>query len=217
MRWQFILPIVFTAFFASFLGMWICKHNYKPQIKVITKTQTKTIVKKIKPNYIETISKEDLVKDLKQYSYLSDEKRNELVNTIYQAAKKFNIPPIILYSIIASESSFRWWITHNPVTIKVNGKSIKTNAIGLGGVIYEIHGKDLKKANIIKAKGDLYDPIKNIYATAYIYKQYLKFPKKKSAKTIYESALLRYYGGSYKSYVKKIQNQIGGIVLNKYK
>ena len=67
----------------------------------------------------------------------------ELINAIKNTAHKYNIEPLILYSICATESSFRWWLTHTKIHVKDwKGNFVDTHAIGLGGIVYEIWNKD---------------------------------------------------------------------------
>jgi hypothetical protein len=107
-----------------------------------------------------------------------------------------------------------FWIKHAPVYVRDhNHKKVKTRAIGLGGIVYEIHGPALEKAGIIECKSDLYNPIKNVKSAYHIYLQYLKMPIVKISQNKYESAMLRYYGlNNRKTYSKLIQNKWGELV-----
>jgi len=177
--------------------------------------------------YILTVSKKTLIKHaIMHYKDISLEKKKEILNEIFKVAKEYDINPIIIYSIIDVESDMRFWIKHPPVRVKVpldanktKFKTIKTQAIGLGGVIWEIWKYDLQREEIAQVKSDLYDPKINIRAIAYIYDTYRKLPLLKGTDSKAQSALLRYYGimmnkdGKVnQSYYQKISKSIFSII-----
>lgn len=151
-------------------------------------------------------TEEDLQIVLRQtYTFLTIQQTKELINAIKSTAHKYNIEPLILYSICATESSFRWWLTHTKIRVKDwKGNFVNTHAIGLGGIVYEIWEPKLKQAGILTAKRDLYDPVINIDAIGFIYSEYRKMPLLPGSEHITQSALIRYLGGNYKNYFKKI-------------
>jgi len=186
------------------------------QVKEINQTKNNTI-KIIKENYCNNclvcINKDILWKNIKKYKNISDNTRKEILNAIYKYSEEYNINPVIIYSIIATESSFRFWIRHSPVVVTVNGRRIRTQAIGLGAVIWEWWGDKLQKENIAQVKSDLFKIDTNIHATCYIYNQLRNMPPVKGLNKD-DSAKLRYFGGGLKNkwYVNKI-NTVTGMLL----
>lgn len=151
------------------------------------------------------------------YPNISTNQKNVIYDEVIRASNEFNINPVWLFAILDNESDYRSWIKHSTVYVEVHGKRVKTNAIGMGGVIYEIWEEPLKRNKIIETKSDLYDTRCNIRATAYIFSHYLTRPKLKQCRTVSESALLRYYGVKYngkkldKFYYKKINTFLGDV------
>ena len=155
------------------------------------------------------VSKEDLLNDLvKNYPEVSMRTKILILETILSEAEKYGMNPLILYSVIYVESSFRHWLEHEPTTIDMNGKKVKIRAVGLSGVVWEWWGSKLKDAGVAETRGDLFDPVTNIKAGAFVYNQMYKMEMHKSAQYKDESALLRYFGGDYISYVQKIDAKI---------
>jgi hypothetical protein len=159
------------------------------------------------------VSKTDLLNDLMHnYPDVSTKTKITILETIISESEKYNMNPLILYSLIYTESSFRHWLEHEPININKNGKPIKIRAVGLGGVVWEWWSDKLKDAGIAEIRGDLFDPVTNIKASAYVYNQMYHMEMHKSAKNKDESALLRYFGGDYISYVQKIDAKIATFV-----
>lgn len=151
-----------------------------------------------------TVTKLDIMEDMVQYTQLSDKQKKIIIETIFEESKKYDINPLVLYSLIHAESSFRFWIEHSQVTIA--GK--KMRAVGLGGVMWYWHGEKLTKADIASNRSELFDPVTNIRATAFIFDDYMKQPMHKDATNLHHSAMLRYFGGSYKSYIQSIEKKM---------
>lgn len=159
------------------------------------------------------VSKEDLLNDLtKYYPDVSTKTKIAILETILSESEKYGMNPLILYSMCHTESSFRHWLEHEPVMITQDNKKIKIRAVGLMGVVWEIHKDDIK--NIVGTRGDLFDPVNNIKAGAYILAKYREMPLLKGSKSSIESALLRYYGGNFQSYVSRVQSKILQITTN---
>ena len=159
------------------------------------------------------VGKEELLNDLMtHYPDVSTKTKITILETIISEAEKYNMNPLILFSIAYTESSFRHWLEHSETTIQKNGKPQKIKAVGLMGTVWEWHGEELKDAGIAETRGDLFDPVINIKAGAYIYNKFYHMEMHKSAKYKDESALLRYFGGDYISYVQKIDAKIAQFV-----
>lgn len=159
------------------------------------------------------VNKSLLLEDLKyNFPDISSNTRTKIVQTIIEEAQRYEVNPMILYSICYVESSFRFWLEHDGVKIPVKGKEVKTKAVGLTGVIWEYWEEPLKTAGIAETKGDLFDPVINIKASAFIYNENFNKELLKGAKTRDESALLRYFGGNFPSYLQKIDAKIASLV-----
>ena len=158
----------------------------------------------------------DLQKDInKMYPHLSTKVKETIVKTILDESKKYNINPLIIYSLIHTESSMRPWIEHKRVLININGKKKYIQAVGLGGIVWEWWGKQLKEANIAEVRSDLFNPEVNIKAVVYVYNVFYKKRTHKKADTQDESAMIRYFGGGYKSYFNKIDKKVAQLIRTK--
>jgi len=164
-------------------------------------------------NSLVEITKEELLKDLlKHYPETSLRHKKQILETILEESEKYKINPLILYSLCYVESSFRPWLEHKETTIDMDGKKIKIKAVGLTGVVWEWWGKKLKEANIAETRGDLFDPIINIRAGAFVYNKLYHQPMHAKANYKDESALLRFFGGSYTEYIDRIDSKIAEFV-----
>lgn len=130
-----------------------------------------------------------------------------IYTNVLKYAEKYNINPLIIYAIICQESSLIPDTIHNDVIVDVYGKKVKTNAIGLGGIVYEIWADKLIKNKIISSKRDLFDIDKNIEAVAYILSDFYKL-KEFKGRTKTETMILRYFGGNNPTYLKSINKKI---------
>ena len=186
------------------------------QIKKVLKPKIiykEKIVYRNKADSIITISKDTLIKDIKNYKNISSANKALILQSIYKYSKKYNINPLIIYAVLATESSFRFWIKHGLVTIIVKDKKIKTRAIGIGAIIYEWWGPELIKNHIIETKSDLYNIPNNIEATCYILSKNMEKPILKGLKTKQESAFLRYFGGSKATwYVDRVNKVLANLL-----
>lgn len=186
-------------------------------IEVIKEVPVEVEVVREPEGVIISLTLSDMYADLSnRYSHISVENRNLIMESIAKAADKYNINPLVLYSLIAVESSFRWWIEHPLVTVNgSDNKPTKTRAIGLGGVVFEIWGDKLKEAGVISTKSDLFLIDKNIAASAFIYSYLKSKPLHPKANNPIESGLIRYFGGGYRSYFEKIDAEIASMFRNK--
>lgn len=217
---QYILPTLMVALLITL--MFISRYEgYKqgidyqkqqtPIVQTLPAPPCKPIVKEVLPkNILTLLTFDDLINNLSaNYKHISTSNGAIILTTLRDVSKEHKINPIILYFLIHAESSFRWWIKHDLVTVKnEQGKKVKTRAIGLGGVIYEVWGSKLKSANIIETKADLYNITNNIRATAWIYAHERAKALHPKATNPEMSAMLRYFGGSYPSYFKRIDDKI---------
>lgn len=153
-----------------------------------------------------------LEQNLKWYPKLSSTNRKIILDTIISESTKYNINPIILYSLLHVESSMRFWIQHTPVKVTINKRKRTVQAVGLGGVVWEWWHKQLKEANIAEVRSDLFNPETNIKAAAFILNEFSKRGKLKGTKSKDESMLRRYFGGNFKSYSDKIDKKVMSIV-----
>lgn len=159
------------------------------------------------------VNRNTLLNDLKNRFYsMSPEIANRIVDTIISEAKKYNMNPLVLYSVGSVESSHRFWLEHDKVKIDVDGKSILARAVGWGGVMWEHHSKLLIEKGIARNRSDLFYPEANIKATAAIYNMYFNMEKKDGVNSQEVSAQRRYFGGNYKEYSDKIQEQVAILV-----
>jgi hypothetical protein len=179
-------------------------------------TELKLSVKEAKSSSLVQFTADDLRHDInKMYPALSSRVKTVIIDTILRESNKYNVNPLILYSLIHTESSMRPWIEHKRILITIKGKKKYIRAVGLGGVVWEWWGNALKKANIAEVRSDLFDPEVNIKAVAYIYNAFYKMEKHKKASTQDESAMIRYFGGGYKSYFVKIDTKVAQLIRQK--
>jgi hypothetical protein len=165
------------------------------------------------------VNKETLLNDMKKrFSKISPKVARVIVETVISEAKKYDINPIILYSLGVVESSHRFWIEHTKVLVSVprtdgkGDKKIHVRAVGWGGVVWEHHYKMLQSKGIAQTRADLFYPDVNIKAAAAIYNMYFHMPRKNGAENQDVSAQRRYFGGNYKSYSDKINEQVVALV-----
>jgi hypothetical protein len=195
----------------------------RTQLELATKSLKETTIKlkELEKEYniissngsVVYVGKEDLLNDLTtHYPDVSTKTKISILETIISEAEKYNINPLILYSLVYVESSFRHWLEHDLTTIVKNGKPVKIRAVGLTGVVWEWWGDKLKDAGIAETRGDLFDPVTNIKAGAFVYNEMYHMEMHKSANYKDESALLRYFGGDFVSYIGRIDAKIATFV-----
>lgn len=177
------------------------------------------LVKQLNGSSFIVVSKQALLNDMeKRFPYISKPVANEIIDTVMSESKKYNINPLMLYSMGTVESTQRFWIEHSQCRILVprdDGKGTKyvfAKAVGWGGVMWEQHKVFLMKKGIAQTRSDLFIPSVNIKATAAIYNMYFELDKKPQARTQEESAQLRYFGGCFKSYADRIHKQEGIVI-----
>lgn len=206
------------------IGICIVVTYYAMQPQISHKdTNTTTVIEqiteyKLPEHLLMYLTVDDLEKDLhRNYSYISPTQRKVILDAIVLTSKKYNIDPLILYSICAVESSFRFWLVHDKIKVlDYRNKPVETHAIGLGGIVYEIWEPQLIEAGIVATRSDLYNPTVNIQAIGLIYSELYKLPLKDKAYHPAQSALIRYFGGNYQTYFKKIDDVIVQLFREKF-
>ena len=163
------------------------------------------------------VGKEDLLNDLMtHYPDVSTKTKISILETILSESEKYNMNPLILYSIVYTESTFRHWLEHSEAIVDIGNKKTKIRAVGLMGITWENHKDFLQELQIAETRGDLFTPEVNIRAGAAILNKYMDMELKSGAKTKTESALLRYFGGNFPTYVNRINNKITEFTVKSY-
>lgn len=162
-----------------------------------------------------TCKVDSIVKFLGKYDHLSDNTKSLYANMIITSADNHKIDPFDLASIIDAESRYQLWEKHKDVYVRVpldkdynKSKMMKTNAVGLSGIIYEIWKYKLADKGI-NQKEDLYFPSVNIEASAIIFKHMMDMGNINKY-TAAESGILRYYG-----VIKDESGNVNEVYLNK--
>jgi len=212
-----LFSTVFVIIVFSILITLIYKDRTEQTPKIIYKTKEKVVYKTklIKPkDVLLTITKTTLLDDIRHYKGISNSNKALILTSIYKYAKKYTINPLIVYAVIATESSFRFWINHSLVNITIDKHKIKTRGIGLGAIIWEWWSKDLKANNIATVKSDLYNISNNIEAVCYILKHNMDMLLIKGTTTKQESAFIRYFGGGTKNswYATKVNKVLSNLM-----
>lgn len=202
---------VAVCIFAVFLGLVIGHSIRAPaSIEVPVEAPIVKTVERIPDNTVVHLDTTDIIADLETYPHLSAKHRDRILSAIITASSHYNINPLIIYSIIYTESTFRWWLVHDIPKTKD-----KDQAIGLGGIRHSIWGDQLKSAGIISVKADLFDIEPNIFAIAFIYDHYRSQPLLSGTTSADMSAMLRYFGGNHKEYFTRIDNKISSMLKAK--
>jgi len=148
--------------------------------------------------------------DLETYnnitSKLSSKVRGIIVSAMEKNCKKYDLPIGLLHGIFRTESEYRFYLDHAKININVHGKSISTNAIGIGGIVWEFWEEKLKLHGIAETKTDLYLPEVNIEASCYILRSIIDEEVGNSDQyNIISKIITRYYGAYSKEYFAKMQ------------
>lgn len=146
--------------------------------------------------------------DLMMYDYLSYDTEQLILKTLKEAVKEFPVPIGMMHGVSRTESEYRFWIDHPTVNVNVRGKRVTTNAIGIGGVIWEFWGDTLKHYDVAHARSDLYLPDVGIRAQACVLWCIIKEVMKDS--TTKESNIVsrvqsNYYGAYSNLYMQRIK------------
>ena len=204
-----------AVIFAAFLGLAIGYKIHTPinieiPVEVPVEVPVAKTIERIPDNTVVHLDTSDIIADLETYPHLSAKHRDRILSAITTASSRYNINPLILYSIIYTESTFRWWLIHDIPKTKD-----KDQAIGLGGIRHSIWGDQLKSAGIIDVKSDLFDIEPNILAIAFIYDHYRSQPLLSGTTSADMSAMLRYFGGNHKEYFTRIDDKISSMLKAK--
>jgi len=207
---KFKLPLYIMILVGFFVLGYNIAYNTKVLVKTI-KVPVKQIVYKNKKGVIINITYENLTQDLaSNYNFLSKNQQKQIIAAIKKASRKYNINPLIIYSLIATESSFRFWIkSPTRLVMGYDGKRHYDNARGLMSIIPSIWMKSLRKNNVISKASALYQIQPNIMAGSFILKELVKKNKGNAIK-----ALEAYFGKSAyaKVYQHKIRAKIGSLI-----
>lgn len=196
---------------ATFLGLAVGYKMHTPtNIKIPVEVPVVETIERIPDNTVVHLDTSDIIADLETYPHLSTKHRDRILSAITTASSRYNINPLILYSIIYTESTFRWWLIHDIPKTKD-----KDQAIGLGGIRHSIWGDQLKSAGILDVKSDLFEIEPNILSIAFIYDHYRSQPLLSGATSADMSAMLRYFGGNHKEYFTRIDNKISSMIKTK--
>ena len=196
---------------ATFLGLAVGYKMHTPtSIKIPVEVPVVETIERIPDNTVVHLDTSDIIADLETYPHLSAKHRDRILSAITTASSRYNINPLILYSIIYTESTFRWWLIHDIPKTKD-----KDQAIGLGGIRHSIWGDQLKSAGILDVKSDLFEIEPNILSIAFIYDHYRSQPLLSGATSADMSAMLRYFGGNHKEYFTRIDDKISSMIKAK--
>lgn len=145
--------------------------------------------------------------DLKTYNHLSNNVRQEILDSLYGAYRRFKVPIGLMHAVTRTESEYRFWITHPNVRVKIHGKRVATNALGMGGIIWEIWGDTLKYFDVAYNKSDLYMPGVGITAQACVLHLIIKevMAGNVSISNIVPRVQAKYYGAYAKEYMARMK------------
>jgi len=147
-----------------------------------------------------------ILNDLQTYNKLSENVIKDLVKSMYEASKTFDIPIGLLHAIFRVESEYNFWVEHKLIKITINKKRITTKAVGLGGIVWEFWSDSLKTHHIAFKRSDLFIIKNNINATAailrWITNSLLISPNNKN--DLINKIIKRYYGAYSSDYFKKM-------------
>ena len=134
----------------------------KQKVEIKKFTLTKNIIK-------------DFIKD--KNPKIADATANKYAVAIVRESQKRGNSPYVQTALLASESSF-----------DANAKHSISTVIGMGGIYYDVWGKELKQRGIATNISSLKNPIVNIQASSYVLSKYMDMSKSP------REALSRYKG-----------------------
>ncbi|HLD98172.1 MAG TPA: transglycosylase SLT domain-containing protein [Candidatus Nanoarchaeia archaeon] len=184
-EWSLVVLIVFLVFAGSFY------------IKSLKDERDQLLI-----SFKQDLFRSDLQfvkEDIEMYGYISKRVNKDFIGSIEKASKEYSIPVGMLHSIFRVESDYRWMINHPKIFVK--GK--ETNAIGLGGVVWEYWSDKLINKKIAENRNDLYIPEVNIEAAAYILRYIINEEIHKPGADLLGRIITRYYGAYSELYKDK--------------
>jgi hypothetical protein len=138
--------------------------------------------------------------ELQNYK-LFPELSNIIILSVFEASKKYNVPAIILLSLMAVESNFDYSCVS------------KVGAIGLLQIskvwLDPKWDKSLISVGLIKNKKDLYNPKLNIMCGAYILNYYITMGNNKHIENPIQFSLTKYLGGDSNSHYVNVLKILG--------
>jgi hypothetical protein len=148
-------------------------------------------------------------KSINKSNYISKRTGYLIQLSMQKASYQYRLPLILMHAIFKVESDYRYWIDHPKVRVIVHGKTITTNAIGLGGVMWCFWSDSLKANHIAETKSDLYLPDVNVMASGYILRTLIDEEARNNPElsklNILNNVIRRYYGEYNKNYKMKMQ------------
>ena len=108
-------------------------------LNIIIETYKSKIEKLEKRSFNTRISKA-ILNDMSKIDYISENEKLKIFNSIIKNSEIYNINPIVLYSVLYTESSLKPYMEHKETYIPSLKKRIK--AVGLGGVVWEFWKDD---------------------------------------------------------------------------
>lgn len=135
-------------------------------------------------------------KNITVYPALAD----TIAESILSVEEKYSIPRLVMLALVEVESGYNYAAVSD------------AGAIGLTQVhkttwMDQTNPENLVKLGVIKKNSDLYDPVKNIKAGAFILNRY--YTQAKNTDAPMRQALTRYYGGTNNDHYAKVCQRIG--------
>lgn len=148
------------------------------------------------------VTKETLQEFMERQNYkLFPELTTIIINGVFEASQKYNVPAIILLSLMSVESNFEYTSVS------------KTGAIGLFQIskiwLDPTWDKSLVSKGLVKHKKDLYNPKVNIMCGAYIMRYYMDMGEHKKDSNPIKFSLTKYLGGDKNEHYTNVLNIIG--------
>ena len=186
-------------------------------VGIVGKSQKKILeISEEPPSVIEIVKdnskKIDLyTKYIREHNYKVFPELAELIATgIIDTGEKFEMPSEFLLALSQVESSFNYFVISN------------ADCIGLLQINPKVWVQDkenphnLIKAGILKQTIDLYDPVINLHAGAYIFKHYYKQGLQKNVSNPLKYTLTKYFGGETNDHFLKFTTALGEFLMFKY-
>jgi len=201
------LFIIWTISFLLIFGASYILQKYSIEEEPL-KIEPPSVIEIIKDNS----KKIDLyTKYIREHNYKVFPELAELIATgIIDTGEKFEMPSEFLLALSQVESSFNYFVISN------------ADCIGLLQINPKVWVQDkenphnLIKAGILKQTIDLYDPVINLHAGAFIFKTYYKQGLQKKIPNPLKYTLTRYFGGIENSHYTKFITALGEFLMFKF-